>query len=146
MAANQHHNLKGRPRRFATPEQLWQAASAYFEWCEAHPLFKVQWVGGIAKRVNIEIPRPFTLSGLRLHLRCGVNYLSQLKKRLTDSPQDRELEDIINRIELVIYEQKFVGAAVGIYNVSIIARDLGLMNRKTIKNIEPQKQAVYHLA
>lgn len=36
---------------------------------------------------------------------------------------------IVERIKRVIYEQKFAGATVGIFNASIIARELGLMEK-----------------
>ena len=39
---------------------------------------------------------------------------------------------IIHKIEEIIYNQKFEGAAVGIFNSNIIARDLGLSDKKDI--------------
>jgi hypothetical protein len=47
--------------------------------------------------------------------------------------KDRKgFSQIITRIERTIYDQKFVGAAAGFFNSNIIARDLGLTEKKEI--------------
>jgi len=41
---------------------------------------------------------------------------------------------VITRIEEIIYEQKFTGSASGFFNANIIARDLGLADKKEVDN------------
>ena len=35
----------GRTKLFETPELLWEAATEYFEWCEANPWNKTEFKG-----------------------------------------------------------------------------------------------------
>lgn len=39
---------------------------------------------------------------------------------------------VTTRIDEIIYKQKFEGAAVGAFNANIIARDLGLADKKDV--------------
>jgi hypothetical protein len=139
----------GRDKLFTTPELLWEAASEYFEWCDNNPWIKVEQlskptttteevVTGAGKTKNAtkkqtlhyiaELPtaRPYTLTGLCLYLDCGKNYFDQFK----DSEGNEGFSGVITRIEDIIYTQKFEGAAVGAFNANIIARDLGLTDKK----------------
>jgi len=120
----------GREKIFATPEILWDAACEYFEACVKNPIIKVEWVGGMAKRVNRPIDRPFTLTGMCVFLDVNSKYFIELKEREKDS--DNGFTEVITRIEETIYSQKFSGAAAGIFNANIIARDLGLADKKDI--------------
>jgi len=91
----------------------------------------------------VELPtmRPFTLTGLCLYLGVNTHYFNDfeanLKKgsekalKLTD--EEREgFSDVIKRIRETIYTQKFEGAASGFLNSNIIARDLGLVDKKQV--------------
>jgi len=46
--------------------------------------------------------------------------------------EHKDFLDIITHIETIIYTQKFEGAAAGHYNANIIARDLGLADKKEL--------------
>lgn len=136
-AGNQFWKLRskhGRDILFATPELMWDAACEYFQWCIDNPFYKSE-----AKVVNIgdyqsdvrliDIPvmRPFTMQGLCQYLDCNTRYFSDFKKTC-----DEDFSAIITRIEDVIYNQKFSGAASGFFNSNIIARDLGLRDKQEI--------------
>ena len=146
----------GRDKLFATPELMWDAACEYFEWCENNPLIEVvQKRGGtnikIDKGVNAEIEsdilsaisdntmelpkmRPFTLHGLCRYLDCNTVYFNQFESSLKDKDDEisKDFSKIVLCIRETIYEQKFSGAASGLLNPNIIARDLGLVDKQNI--------------
>lgn len=118
----------GRDKIFETPEDLWNAAVEYFQWCEQNPIIEGGW--GKSKR---EILRAFTITGLCYYLDCNSQYLKTFKAQLNPEGKDAEgFNTVITRIEEVIYTQKFEGAAAGIFNHNIIARDLGLKDAQDI--------------
>jgi hypothetical protein len=116
----------GRDKLFATPELLLEAAYEYFEWCVEHPWIKTESTTGINKNDCKEIPteRPFTLTGFCLYCDASSTYWKEFKSNCQETSKD--FLPVINRIEEIIYTQKFEGAAVGAFNANIIARDLGL--------------------
>jgi len=42
--------------------------------------------------------------------------------------------EVIRAINAIMYTNKFDGASCGLYNANIIARDLGLADKKDVKN------------
>lgn len=120
----------GRDKLFATPELLWEAATEYFEWCENNDLTQIDFRGKDADEVRIPKIRPFTLHGLCLYLDCSTGYFKdfKLQKRLNA----KDFIAVITRIEETIYDQKYVGSAAGFFNPNIIARDLGLIDKKEV--------------
>jgi len=123
----------GRDILFATPGLLWEAACEYFEWCDENKLIEVDFRGKDADRVNIPHMRPYTIHGLCLYLDCGTAYFRNFK------PPTEDFKSVVTRIEEVIYNQKFEGAASGFFNANIIARDLGLAEKSEVKaNIEKE--------
>lgn len=129
--SNQFWKLRskhGRDKLFATPELLWEAACEYFEWCDNHPWTKQDWVGKDADQVTRETQRPYTLTGLCLYLNCSTSYFREFKSNPPVNTED--FLTVITRIEETIYTMKYEGAAVGAFNANIIARDLGLVDKK----------------
>lgn len=147
----------GRDKIFSTANDLWIAATEYFQWCDDHPWIKNEQKKGsqkidvlellaVAKKENldindllhdsmsgiIEIPtaRPYTLTALCLYLGVNTKYFSDFKKNLKEG--DEDFSEVVTRIEETIYSQKFEGAAVGAFNANIIARDLGLSDKKEL--------------
>jgi len=116
----------GREKLFASPELLWEAACEYFEWCEQNPLIETDFRGKDADEVHIPKMRAFTWDGLELFV--DIYSLRDYKK----NPTYADFSQIIIRIEKIIYTQKYTGAAAGFLNPNIIARDLGLIDRKDI--------------
>lgn len=119
----------GRNTLFASPTLLWEAACEYFQWCEENPIIDPRSFGG-----RQAIQRPFTMQGLCGFLDCSTSYFRTFKS--TAENKDDFLT-IITRIEEVVYQQKFENAAIGVYNHSIIARDLGLAE-KTESTVKAQ--------
>lgn len=131
----------GRDRLFKTPDDLWEACCEYFEWCEKNPFKKAE-----AKTVNIgdyqskieiaELPvmRPFTIQGLCIYLDTNTAYLVEFEESLKGKTDDlsKDFSVILTRVRDIIYNQKFSGAASGFFNANIIARDLGLADKKEL--------------
>lgn len=124
----------GRDRLFANASDMWDAACEYFQWCEDNPLIEVDFKGKDAIEVKIPKMRAFTMQGLCLYLDCNTLYFAQFKKGLSlENQNDKDFSIVITRIEEIIYNQKFTGAAAGFLNANIIARDLGLADKKDIE-------------
>lgn len=149
---NQFWNLRSRhgmEKLFSTPDLMWEAATEYFEWATKNPLMEVQQAKSVGKPYKdkktkkvkfpsntIELPkmRAFTLQGLCRYLCVNTQYFKTFKAQLKESdPQYTDFNTIITRIEEIIYEQKFTGAAAGFLHHNIIARDLGLQDNQKIE-------------
>lgn len=113
----------GRDKIFTDPNILWESACEYFEWCEANPLLEHDFVGKDAIEVDKAKMRAFTWEGLELFL--DIDSLRHYKT----NPDYKDFFQVIARIEKVMYSQKFTGAAAGLLNPNIIARDLGLKEK-----------------
>ena len=127
-AGNQFWKLRskhGRDHLFASPELLWTACCEYFQWCDENPWTKKDWVGKDGDEVERPTQRPYTLSGLCLYLDCSSSYFREFKRHCT-----KDFLTVVTRIEETIYTMKFEGAVVGAFNANIIARDLGLVDKK----------------
>jgi len=121
---------RGRPPIFKTPDDLWNTCKKYFEWCDGNPLIETDFRGKDAVEVHLPHPRPYTLAGLCVWL--GVNEKFWRDLRNAKKEDENEFSPVITRVEQIIYTQKFEGAAAGFFNANIIARDLGLTDKKDI--------------
>lgn len=118
----------GREKRFRTPEELWSVACEYFEWCDNHSIEVLDYKGKDACPVVLPKMRAYTWAGIQVY--AGVSSFEHYKK----DPTYKEYFEVIKKIESVMYEQKFTGAASGVLNPNIIARDLALVERVESKN------------
>ena len=115
----------GRPPKYNSPKKLWNACVEYFQWVEANPI-KVQ-KHAIYKGAAIpyweEQPRAMLLTQLCRSI--GVT-----EQTWRDWRKDRhDLFAVITRVESIIWEQKFQGAAIDLFNSNIIAQELGLKTK-----------------
>jgi hypothetical protein len=115
----------GRDKIFTDPQLLWESACEYFEWCEANPLKEHDFVGKDGDSVHREKVRAFTLDGLCVYLDCDTQTL----RNCGIKDEFKDFFAIYTRIYQIIKTQKFEGAAAGIFNASIIARDLGMVDK-----------------
>lgn len=127
----------GRSKIFSSPNKLWTAATEYFQWSDDNPLQEQKafsYQGNITK-TEITKMRAYTISGLSIFLGVTRNYLSDMRDGLKlETKQGRDFSRIINLIEEVIFTQKFEGAAADLLNANIIARDLGLADKRDVVN------------
>ena len=117
----------GRDKLFASSELLWEACCEYFIWVEDNPLWEnkvTQFQGNPVDLPHAKM-RAMTLSGLCL-------FLDMDRSTWTAWKTDVDFSAIVTRVEAVIYSQKFAGAAADLLNANIIARDLGLTDKKDL--------------
>ena len=121
----------GRPKKF-TPESLWKYFVGYQEYCKENPKLKHDFVGKDADEVYRKIEIPLTWEGFQIYIwNQGAN--GDLKDYLSNKNNAYdEFSPILARIRIIIYEDKFTGAAAGLFNHSIIARDLGLKDHQDV--------------
>lgn len=115
----------GRDKIFETPQILWEEACKYFEYCDDNPLQEEKALSDGSK-VQLNLLRAYTMQGLYFFLKVGSATWIDYRKR-------QEFKEVIEDIEQIIYDQKFCGAAVNLFNANIIARDLGLVDKQTMQ-------------
>lgn len=117
----------GRDRIIQDPDELWQNACEYFDWCNESPLYEIDFRGKDLEQVEIPHIRPY--SKHEFAIACGTHQwetINDLKK------VSKDFFEVVTRIEWVIYSQKFAGASAGFYNARIISQDLGLIQKQEI--------------
>ena len=125
----------GRDKLFKKPEILWQAATEYLEWCDAHPWKKTEAAKAgdhFGQHVTVDIQRPYTLSGLCVYLDIDEQTLNNYGTR----SEYKDFFGVVYKIRTIIETQQFEGAAVGAFNSNIIARKLGLSDKRTHEFVE----------
>lgn len=115
----------GRSPKFEDAETLRACCVEYFDWVDDNPLEEEKLFSyeGKIVRGNTAKMQAMTLVGLCLFLNISRQNWYEYKARPNYS-------DICEWVESVIYTQKFTGAAAGLMNPAIIARDLGLADRQ----------------
>lgn len=125
----------GRDKLFATPELLWEAAVEYFEHTDSRKWIKKDWVGKDATEVYRENETPYTMSGLCLYLDASRQYLDEFERQC--KAKDDELSQgflvVLTRIREIVFTQKIEGASVGAFNMHIVSRELGLVDKREIE-------------
>lgn len=117
----------GRRPIFESVDQLWNACVEYFEWVEDNPLSEAKAFSYEGKVTIEELPkmRAMTIGGLCLFIGISRDTWENYRTRA-------ELKETALRVDEVIREQKFTGAAAGLLDSAIIARDLGLTDKKEL--------------
>ncbi|EAP4935021.1 DNA-packaging protein [Salmonella enterica] len=118
----------GRNPKFESGDQLWAACCEYFQWVEDNPLWEMKpfaYQGEVTQEPVAKM-RAMTLTGLCLFLDISDDTWRNYREK-------EDLLGVVSRAEKVIYDQKFSGAAADLLNANIIARDLGLAEKKEVK-------------
>ncbi|MEC7161115.1 MAG: DNA-packaging protein [Pseudomonadota bacterium] len=118
----------GRRPIFASADELWAACVEYFEWVDDTPLHEAK-AFAYEGHVTVEaLPkmRAMTIGGLCLFLDVTRETWGQWRK------PGSVYSEVATRAEEIIRDQKFGGAAAGLLNPNIIARDLGLADKSEI--------------
>lgn len=117
----------GRNKKFENSEVLWAACCEYFEWVDANPLKESKIFHHAGNIVTAEVAkmRAMTIGGLCIFLDISMETWCKYRK-------DEGFIDITTRADAIIRTQKFEGAAADLLNANIIARDLGLRDKKEV--------------
>lgn len=120
---------------FSNGDDLWAACVEYFGWCTDNPLNEAKAFSyeGVVTVASLPKMRAMTLNGLCLFLDIGRSTWNEWRETRPD------LAEVITRVEDVIWEQKFTGAAADLLNPNIIARDLGLADKQEVYGATPVK-------
>lgn len=118
----------GRDKLFATKEILWEAATQYFDWVHENPLAEAVVYQGEVSTKTKPLMRAMTIDGLCIFLGIDQETLSNYETK--DGYED--YFGVVRRIKSIIRTQKFEGASAGLLNPNIIARDLGLADKKEV--------------
>ena len=126
-----------KPKAIPNPETLWELACLYFERTDNAPLHKKDFIRGgdnAGKEVNIKAARPYTWSAFEDYLfeEGVIMYLDDY--RYDRGGKYSEFKEVVELIGRVMYANKFEGASVGLFNPSIIARELGLVEKVQTQN------------
>lgn len=118
----------GRKPIFANPDDLWNACVEYFDWVGKNPLYESQAFAYQGDVQIKEIPkmRAMTLAGLCIFLDIARSTWDEYRTK------DDGFSEVSTRVDEIIRSQKFEGAAAGLLNASIIARDLGLADKNEL--------------
>jgi hypothetical protein len=125
----------GRSKIFSSPKQLWDASCEYFQWVEDNPLKESKLVSfqGVSVIEELPLMRAMTIEGITRFLGVNTDYFNQFELALNlSTKQGKDFSGVIRDMKEVIRDQKFVGASAGLLNPNIIARDLGLTDKKEI--------------
>ena len=117
----------GRDRIIQDPEYLAKAADEYFELCIENPIITYDYKGKDATKVEYKIPKVFQKNELARF--CNVTEWRQIDDLKTVS---EDFLQVVTHIENIIADQKYQFAVANIFNATIVARDLGLQDRKDI--------------
>lgn len=125
---NAAKRLRGRPRKY-TPAQLLQEFENYVQDRMAHPLVieetEVGYVGKseINKSKTKTIPQLLSIGDFCTHLGTSRNWWNEL-------PED--FLGVTTHIRNFIEQYQLKGASAGVFNANIVARLLGLADKKDI--------------
>jgi hypothetical protein len=117
----------GRKPIWENPEDLKAACEEYFEYVDNHPLWESKAFSyeGSAFDHPIDKMRAMTLDGLCVFL--GIS-----RKTWHNYQNKEEFLQVVEYVEMVMREQKLTGAAAGLLNANIIARDLQLRDASDV--------------
>ena len=143
----------GRDKIFKTPEIMLEACYEYFQWCVDNPLietvpmkYKISRDEENISHEQVPKMRAFTLEGLCIFLDVNTIYFNDFERLIKDKDDEmsKDFSKVITHIREIIRNQKFVGAAGGFLNPNIIARDLGLVDKKDFV-VEDKRKSVDEL-
>ena len=138
MPAPKGHKRWGNPMNVKklTPEELWEGACNYFEWCDKNPWLKNEFNAKVGEIVSVPTQKPYSIEGLCIYLDISsVTFLNYSTKEGYET-----YFSICTRIKEIIDNQHFEGGMVGAFNANIVTRKLGLKENLTIE--KPEKPII----
>lgn len=122
----------GQPKKLQSSKKLWEFFCIYFEWAKSNPIQKEDFIksGEMAgTKIKVDLERPLTWAGFEAMLR-DKNIIAKMEDyKANKEGRYSEYTEVISRIDGIMWEDKYAGASVGIYNANIISRDLGLIDK-----------------
>jgi hypothetical protein len=127
LFTNQHWEVvaNGIKAEIVEAKDLWELALVYFQWCDANPIQRPEMLRSGAEAGTIKyipIPRPYTLSGLCIHLGLTKEYMYGVSK----SEQKNDFYFVANKLLEIIHTQKLEYTYAGVYSPVVASKELGL--------------------
>jgi len=122
----------GAKPKFEHASDLWDACAEYFEWNADNPLYEAR---PFAFQGDVTIARVEKMRAMTIGALCMFLDVDETSWRGWKSDRS-DLVPIIAWAESVIYRQKFEGASADMLNANIIARDLGLADKKDLTSTD----------
>ena len=117
----------GRKPIYSDPEVLRDACFQYFEWVHNNPLMSIKPM--TEDKLITDHPvshlRAMTIAAIARFV--GMTHETWIKYR-----EKSDFSEVVKEAEAIILEQKLTGAAAGLLNSNIIARDLGLKDSSAV--------------
>ena len=113
-----------------SPKILWELFEEYVKHEKDNPMTKTEYVGRDGNAVTTNLQVPITFVGFEVFLadKGVINDLGDYSANTNGKYE--EFSTIITRIRNNCFSQNFKGAAVGLFNPNLIARKLGLVDKK----------------
>lgn len=119
----------GRSRMFETPDDLMSACEEYLAWNCANPLFEEKPFMFQGQIIMAEIPKPRAPSIVALCTHLGIHRHTWQNYRISE-----EFDLVCEEVEARMRTYKFERAVAGLMNSTLIARDLGLVDKQEVKH------------
>lgn len=110
-----------------TPEQILTKAQEYITRCATDPLKQQDFRGKDIVEVSLNKMRAMSLEGLYFYLDISKDTWQNWKK-------DSKYLAIITRVENLMFTYNFEGASANLLNQNIIAKKLGLVDKKELEH------------
>lgn len=119
----------GSNAKFEEPSDLKNAIEQYFQWVTDNPLvgIDVAKFQGTGTLVSVPKMRAMSVEG-------ACNFIGIVKKTWYNYKDNPDLLHVCEWAEQVMYQQKFEGASADLLNPAIIARELGLADKKEVEH------------
>lgn len=119
----------GRRRAFDTPDDLMEACEEYLAWNEANPLLEEKPFMYQGQIIMAEIPKPRAPTIVAMCTRLGISRFTWHNYR-----ESEEFDLVCEEVEARMRSFKFENAVAGLMNSTLIARDLGLVDKQEVKH------------
>jgi hypothetical protein len=121
----------GRDKIFSSPDIFLESAYEYFEYCDNNPWLhnEVVKTGKEAGKIlPVPTQRPYTIEAL-----CRFLHITHQTFRTYETDENyKDFFTVFTHVREVIENNQFEGATVGAFNANIIARKLGLTDKKDV--------------
>ena len=129
----------GRDQIFADAALLWENARAYFKYCKGNPLKHTS--QNEDERFSVRV-QAITIYGLCLYIGCTAQWFEDFKSGLADREEewtdaDKAMQEVIDRIEQVVYLHKYNYAIAGLMNVRMVIREIEMGEKKDVEDKRP---------
>lgn len=122
----------GPPLKYENAEDLQKDCIKYFEWVDNNPLMSAEKVTHQGHGSTFLVPKMRAMTVVGLCNFLGIRRSTWYSWKSEGELKREDLMDIIAWAEEIIFQQKFEGASADLLNANIIARDLGLAEKKEL--------------